>query len=419
MVEGVKLARIKYNNKEFDIYSCKDHIKCFCEVKINNSKEELLQPNLEDLINLNLIYNNDSFEKNDIKKFDSNNKSVKNLRITYDALKKVRFGLTFITIPAITVGLLSYMIDKTMGNSSNEEISSINTDFVGDPYLSSTSELENYGLGEVTFSDLKTTVDNNSNFQGRYKELVHEYIELLERKLPDIDIRMLNANFKDIVIEEYNGKTLPYSTAIANYNSTTNKLRLCVDYDEETIRKIFFHECSHVLTNYYSKNVSNGFVLKKFEGKDDYGISIDEGLVENIATFLLSDFDTFEEYINGDVDSFWGYRAYVAPLTYNLLQLTFDEFNFYDYVDGKIYDYTEILKKYDMDVMIDYLDVIEKNLGNASDVKLSPEFNEKQKELKTLIDSKKENGKIGCVNTSNFDVDHNKIYVVNYNVKLL
>ena len=407
MVEGIKLARIKYNEKMFDIFVDEKHEKHFLEVRIKDGKELFYHPVLDDLVKLNLIYNTEKEEKYN-KKYKFKKGKIRNLRIRYQNIKKINNFLTFVsrTLICLCIGTI---VGKTFSESDtgNQIISSV----IEGSYINpdKTSELSNFGIDNVTFDELRVSLDDNPNIDSTYKEYISEYINLLERKLPNIDIRMLNVNLKTLKIVLYDGEYLPQSAAAGNNNSNKNEIKVCIDYPEDSCKHIFFHELTHSLSNcYYRWYDSTGLVaytvFKHYEGANDYGVSLDEGFTEIISDFLLSDDNTLDEYLKEKDRDFFGYNAYIAPITYHLLQLTSDEYNLYDYIDGKVYDYVEILSKYDLVDLVDYMDIIQQSNSNSAEVKLSNEFNEQLDKLNKLLDNK-----------DNFRSENPKSYIINYN----
>ena len=395
MIEGNKLIRIEYNNKIYDILVDETHTKHFIEVRTKDGKEKFYHPNLGDLIKLNLIYNTSKDEKFDKrKKYRFKQETIKNLKIKYNNIKKLSKHITKLTNIAVIAAVIITLKNK-IDDYDIPEIA------IGTVEIKNNDELDEFNINQVTFDEVRNTLDQNTNFKGKYKNLANEYIDLLEKKLPNIDLRLLNENLKDMNIDLCYGQILKDENAAGEYNSNTRVLSICTGYDEKTFKSIYFHELTHALTTLNrqvsfmdEKIIRNQKILKQYEQSKTYGEAIDEGFTEIITNFLLSRYNTMDDYLKDDSKKFVGYSTVVAPTCYKLVKLTYDEYSIYDYVNGNVEEFANILKKYDLDGIIDYLDVIKRS-DDSTKIKIadSYEFKTYTDRLENLLDSKYNNAK--------------------------
>ena len=390
MIEVTKLTRIKYNKKLYDIFVDKEHYKHFLEVKIKDGKEIFYHPNLHDLINLNLIYNTEDDIKYDRnKKYKFRENKIKNLKIKYRNLKVL--SNTAIKIINIAIcGIIILSIKEKVDNGEIPEIA------IGMVEIKNNSELDEYNITNVTFDEVRKTLSENQNIQPKYKKLAEEYIDLLEKKLPGIDLRLLNENLKDMKLVLSPGQKLKEENAAGSYDADTNTLSLCTGYENRTVRSIFFHELTHSMTVFNGKIkiindkvVRNQRLLKQYEENKIYGKSLDEGFTEILTNYLTSNYDNLDDYFKDENKKFVGYNTVIAPTCYKLLKLTQDEYSIYDFVSGNVIEYVMILKKYDLDGIIDHLDVITNSTRNKTEIIESDEFNEYLKHLDNCLANKK------------------------------
>ena len=401
MDEGIRLIRIKYNNKIFDVFSDIGHNKKFLEVRTKDGKELFYHPDLKDLINLNLIYNTYSDKKYIKKKYKFKKDKINNLKINYNNIKKISNYLSILTKVALCVTISSFLF-KGKTDDSLPEI------FLGAVEIKNDIEFDEYDINNVSFDEIKETLNNNDSIDNKYKSMIYQYISLLEEKLPDIDLRILNYNLKDMKVVLCPGKTLKDESAAGSYDANNNILEICVGYDDYTIKNILFHELTHAMTTFNQtisiineKKITSQRVFKQYETMNYYGESIDEGMTEVLANFLTSDCSTLAEYYKSEEVTFLGYNATIAPTCYKLLKLTQDEYTLYDFVSGNISEYASVLKKYDMDGIIEYLDIIKKS-DNKVEVINSYEFNEYLERLDYLLKQNNKSSKYEQYNSYNF-----------------
>lgn len=375
MKEYSKMTRIKYNNKLFDIYVDNNHLKNFLEVKIMDGIEKYYYPSIEDTVKLNMIYNNNSISISDIKnkkyKFEDN-KEINNLMINHKILYHIYTIGISISFSSVMIGG-ALLLDKEiadMSSAATTQIEEINTTSAEEiKPIKAKEEVETevkpmkyVEVEKATLEDSLNSLNKNTYLTDEQKKYIQEYIMCLNKKLPEVDYSILNANLKTlkISIEEENFQN---SMTTGRYNSKENTMffKNNISYKSENI---FYHEMTHVLTEYFNNNMYRGF-----KGHYGYGRSITEARAEILTMYLITPtVNTFDEYLSLNNKSALGYNEDLIGTTYDLIKLTKDDFTIYDYLFSNVYEYEKVLTKYELEGIIDCLDIELDNYKNGLEI---------------------------------------------------
>ena len=89
------------------------------------------------------------------------------------------------------------VINLCMGTIVGINMSPIYTLAVGDIYnfnnvviVASNDMLDEINMEKVSFNDVRLTLANNQKIDEEYKKYISEYIDRLEERLPEIDLRI-------------------------------------------------------------------------------------------------------------------------------------------------------------------------------------------------------------------------------------
>lgn len=403
-----KLIRIRYNNKVFDIFSGEDHRKTFLEVRIENEKEIYYYPILKDYIGLNNIYN---------KPFDGILHSKK-----YDFKSKVVFsgciaGLSLIITQMVTQDYLDYKLEKQVPvyTLASQIVNKIGQENIGklseridqlipteekilqklsemDPslYYIDGSQIMIYdndiltalGIPEVSFDDVRTTLVQNKKIPDREREYMEEFLNRLEKRFPNTDLRILNNNWKML---EYVEDIESNSLDDGYWSLDEGKIHLKKEYidkksgqpDEEKRKEKILHELVHTL-NYgkiiiVDKETSKEIELVKFFQRSNYGESFSEGFTTIFTDYLLS--DNVKGYFENEESNFSSYQI-TTPYCYQILK-GMDNYGFYDFINKDVSYFDQKVKEYGFDP-IPVLDAYFESLDDEKEIEIleTEELNE-------------------------------------------
>ena len=354
MKELNELLNIKYNSKIFTVFSNKKHRKEFFELKDNN----YYYPDLEDLVNLNIIFNTDSeilykIDKEDILRGALTTVVVANLVI---------FGLG-------AINELNYVLNKEKIVESRVEF--YNSKGYADDiiYIDKNKYLEEYGVTKASFSDVRETLNQNEHLTLKQKSYINEFLERLEERLPNVDLSVFNYNLKTLIIEEIDNDIWNYSSD-GQYDNINNTISIKKEYHSESeTYEVIFHELGHVLNNTmitvteenkdYPVNTKIVRVIRSFANKNEkFGSFGVEGFNTVLTDYLLT--REWENYFNYENNKYDAYNE-IAVNCFELMKLM--DYTFYDYLDGNVNSFMEELSaytinNYDVNKIVDLLDTI-------------------------------------------------------------
>ena len=358
----IKLIRIRYHQKVFDIFGDKNHQKTFLEVRIENGKEEYYYPTLKDYIGLNNIYN---------KPFDGILHSKK-----YNFQSKVMIagylmGISLIVGQGLTPNDINYnlqhipityqlrLASDLASVEVGERIEQLEVREEKDPfslegvdpsmYYQDASGIMVYdnevlnalGIPEVSFEEARLTLENNTKVSLEYKKYMHQFLNLLEKKMPQVDLRVLNSNWEEL---EYVLDLNQEDSVNGSWDMNNKKIHLKEEYvntetgnfDEKKFIYAFVHELVHTLN--YGKltitnpNTSEEITLIKFFQRDNYGECFSEGFTTILTEYLLS--DNYENYFEQENPSFAAYQL-TTPICYQIYK-GMDNYNLYDFLNKDV-----------------------------------------------------------------------------------
>lgn len=199
------------------------------------------------------------------------------------------------------------------------------------------------GVSEASFDEVRYTLEQNQNISPEYKVYMNQFLDLLEVKMPEVDLRVLNSNWKDL---EYVFDLDKDSSINGTWNSTDKKLHLKEEYidsqtgkfDEKEFITCLVHELVHTL-NYgvltvTDPNTKEELQLRKFFQRTNYGESFSEGLTTIITDYLLSDYTSIDDYLQQENPSFDSYQV-TAPICYQVYK-GMDNYDLYDFINKDI-----------------------------------------------------------------------------------
>ena len=365
-----KLIRIRYNQKVFDIFGGENHQKTFLEVKTKDGKEEYYYPTLKDYIGLNNIYN---------KPFDGVLHSKKYSFQSKVMIATYMMGLSLMVGQALTPNCLDYRLGhypvsyEPHNETSNqpkvvnkgqieeerieqlevrtedvsfslEEIDSSMYYKIGSDIMVYDNEvLTALGIPEVSFDEVRLTLKDNQKISPEYKEYMGKFLGLLEAKMPEVDLRVLNSNWKDL---EYVLDLDKEGSTGGTWDLENKKLHLKEEYidpvtkefDEQTFIEALVHELGHTL-NYGNITVTNPntleeVVLHKFFQRTNYGESFSEGFTTIMTDYLLSDSTSIEDYLEQENPNFGSYQR-TTPICYQIFK-EMGNYNLYDFINKDV-----------------------------------------------------------------------------------
>ena len=254
-----------------------------------------------------------------------------------------------------------------------ETLASVTEDVEADNYkiidnlviLKNVDELERLGIKNVTFDELRETVESNPSLTSNFftHKYIMRYIDDLELKMPNVDLRVLNHNLKTIEInitpeEEWENKTIN-----GFYSITGNKIG--IRHSNRHNIKTFYHELSHALTNTFIRDsieidgryIENAKIYRGVkEIYNPYAKSMDEGMNTVITAYLLS--DNYKTYFD-DVDlSHLTVYTDIVDVYYEGYKLIHDDYPIEEYLNGYYTDFESELSKYDIYDLIPMCDVV-------------------------------------------------------------
>lgn len=371
MQEYTKLFRIRYRNKLFDIFCDSHHKKYFLEVKIQDGKEYFYYPELHDYVGLNMIYNTS----------DGNLYSKKytfpNLSTVVTVAGISTFLLIGLNIPTIENFINNhYSLQQEYQENQDDQVLASDTKShypkftrIGDTiYLYHNDALDDFNFPMISFNEVRNTLQNNSSIPDKYRSYITQFIDCLEERLPDIDLRIFNYNLKALEFKVISNSDWKRSNIDGYYDIDDNQIFVKEAYkDSSREKEVIFHELGHTLNNAYMeytdpKNSKLYHIIKHFETTNDYGNSFSEGMNSILTSYLLS--NSWQTYFQESARHFNSYND-VASLEYQILLLD-DSYNLYDYLNGNV-DYLEkYLKPLDLLETVDILDTFLKSDGEIT-----------------------------------------------------
>ena len=180
---------------------------------------------------------------------------------------------------------------------------------------------------KVTFDDIKSVINSNNRIPKKYKDLLIEYTNLLNKKYPNVELKVFYENLKTLeVVEcetEYELSIAALSTEASGcYVKDENKIYVMKDnkYEKGTWDyQVIMHEFGHCLRNYL---YDNGNTRKKVTGMglNYYTVILDEALN---SVFTVNIFDYEEKDIAYQLQS-----NYIKVMTDSM-----DNYDLSDYVN--------------------------------------------------------------------------------------
>ncbi|NLC48294.1 MAG: hypothetical protein GX758_02925 [Tenericutes bacterium] len=195
----------------------------------------------------------------------------------------------------------------------------------------------------VSIEQIHKTIDGNKKISDRFVPILHEYVNALNEKHPDAELRVLYENLKTLEIIECDKQELMLASLSVDsygcYIRTENKIYVSEDYEYKKGTweyQVIFHELSHVLrTGFW--DTKNKQIRVQCEGLTMSGITTAEALN---SIFAVSLFDYEERDI-----------AYQLQSNYHSLMIEcMDNYKLSDYVNHSLTYYASKLDEHNNDV---------------------------------------------------------------------
>ena len=325
-----KLFRIKYNNKEFDIFIDQYKRKTFLEVCGNKYK----YPLYEDFIYLFKIYNqNNPFVSYDEHEFIISDKPKKFKFKEFIKLCVGEVSSLILCLPIIATITTSFMSSYLTLDFKNKEIF-LKVIPVKGKTIDKVSEASEFLGDKGSYDEIVATINNNDNLDQYYKEYAINLARYLFNKYPDADLRIFNNNMKDISLKIIDENLLSGNT-VGFYNSFSNAIRLGDLHSERG--DVITHEFMHTTHHWIENNKIFPQIRIEFGGK-----SLDEAMTNYV--------------IEGMYDA----HSYLNEMDLLVYLMNLVDYDYYDYEQEGISKLINLLKeKYpqvDIDYIIDFAD---------------------------------------------------------------
>lgn len=285
MEEFKVLLEVKYKENKYKILVNKNHQKYFIKVLENKG---LIYPTLEEFKELYSIFGcNQIKEKHFGIKSCKHGKKIKlEPKIIFkNTLISLAMALTIIggtKILTSDLTQISLPAKEDISNTQSEEINAEKNEIeemfeqigakieqISDNlfvvksieneesiYCHSANEFTQYlDVQNPTFDDVKQALENNENIKDEYKNIIRNGINILQEKMPDVNLSALYYNISRMKIYEKESEQIRNETTenvIAYFNIVDSSVSICPDsFTEET----FVHEVlGHGMTSGMIKN---------------------------------------------------------------------------------------------------------------------------------------------------------------------
>jgi len=423
MKNYTKLIRIKYNNKLYDVFSDENHRKVFLEVRVIDGIEKYFCIGLKDYVVLDKIYNRkDGVVYSKKTKFICKVVLSASIALSFISATKLlsnnfklqqynkysnNEGIEFTTdveIPADEV----VVIESTSGNVNDDKINSDSQEVLDSKeYLyksvniSGIEELDFYGVERVTFDDVRKTLAENKNISLEYRIYIEEFIDVVEERLPEIDLRTFNENLGKLSFQIIN--ISDWHRFNANGYIVCSKKQTVITLksgykDEQTKKSVIFHELAHALRIGHFSIVNNDEniiyeLYNRYEYKNTYGDYFQEGFNSIIQEYLLS--DDYKNFFNQEFINDFNNGYVKTPMIYQILKLFEGKYDIYDFLNYDVFKTARALEEYsDINLLIDFYDAY-MEVEDNSEIELDDESQILECEKKLLefrIQQMKSNG---------------------------
>jgi|GEM_PF-5996263 len=282
-----KSIKINYNNKCYQTFINENKLY-FLRIETINGNEIYFNLSFNEYLNLNKKFN-------EIKPF---------LCVLDNSFLKIRLGLLGLIILPISLRLFelpnNFALEK---NNIKTKIEFNNSDLVennlSDDYKIQDNTVIIYnndglshflGYDNITFEELRKTLDENKNLNEIYRSFISSYIDELEIKMPNVNLSCFNENLKLLKITDISKEEMFKKTGNANYNGYFEPLNhdifILNTLFEDQYCSVVTHELTHMLNNLIIEK--NGQTLIKRPFSNNAGLYISEGFNEYINNYLFN-----------------------------------------------------------------------------------------------------------------------------------
>lgn len=348
MKEYRKVIEFIYKNKKYNMYLDKNNKHFFLE----NINDELSYIKFEELIELTRIFNN----------------TIKIMKIEKEKpirfIPKVFLGGTLVALSGITLATGCELLKtEQKQNTTIETTTSIEeyistTDYKEPKKLEIDTFVENENLNyiyiydmdyldkifkykSININQIKETIKNNRDIPEKYKNILYEYCDALNKKYPNIEKRVFFENLKTLKVVECTKEQMIQKTISVDsygcYIKSENVIYVLKnnEYKKGTWEyQILFHEFSHCLRTYDRKEPKKIRV-------EAAGLNFQNTITEETlnSLFAVSLFDYEEKDI-----------AYQLQSNYTKIMVDcLDNYSLEDYVQHSLSYYAKKLDEYNND----------------------------------------------------------------------
>lgn len=196
---------------------------------------------------------------------------------------KIKIFTGLIILGSTSVSLNSSCLSKTNNYHYAKEIEKTTNDNCNidekNIYVYNSNYLKKILNNEnISFDDIKKQIKINPNLSNNRKKQITNFIKILIKKYPNIDLLCFYENIKRLSIKSFSSKNLDKSLlGYFDMKNQTIYLRNTIN-SKKLKNTIFYHELTHLLNNLELK--INDYTIHRhfFDCKTNYGKAISEGL---------------------------------------------------------------------------------------------------------------------------------------------
>lgn len=163
--------------------------------------------------------------------------------------------------------------------------------------VKSLDDLKLYFDSDITIDNVFESLANNKNINDEYREYTVEFLNLLNKEFPNINLTVINENIKKFNIKEITKEEMKKKgDRAAYYNIEETTIYMQNDYEIFQNKKIFyFHELWHMFNNLWIMK-DNTIYVKTTKNDNEVRTAFDEGMTTYLSNRLYK--TSNKSYIN-------------------------------------------------------------------------------------------------------------------------